>query len=256
MEECLYIIIPAYNEAENIMDVINDWYPIIENKNYIQVSGAKTCRLVIIDDGSSDETYNILCDAAKTRPYLTPIHKENSGHGATVLYGYKYALEHGADFVFQTDSDGQTSASEFEKFWFRRNDYDMVIGWRDHRQDGFSRKVVTKVLKMVIRLCFGVTITDANTPYRLMKSEPLKEAVQMIPDDFNLSNVLLSVIYAKKRRSVRFLPISFKARQGGVNSINLRKIIKIGKKALQDFHDFNEKFEENLEDDAEKDTEI
>ena len=244
MEECLYIVIPAYNEAENIMNVINDWYPIIENKNYAQVSGAKTCRLVIIDDGSSDETYSILCDAAKTRPYLTPIHKENSGHGATVLYGYKYALEHGADFVFQTDSDGQTSASEFEKFWFRRNDYDMVIGWRDHRQDGFSRKVVTKVLKMSIRICFGISITDANTPYRLMKSGPLKEAVQMIPDDFNLSNVLLSVIYAKKCRSVRFLPISFKARQGGVNSINLRKIIKIGKKALRVFHDFNEKFED------------
>ena len=84
-----------------------------------------------------------------------------------MLYGYKYALKNGADYIFQTDSDGQTLPEEFEPFWKRRQKYDMVIGWRKDRQDGISRVFVTKTLKLVIRICFGVNLTDANTPYQM-----------------------------------------------------------------------------------------
>ena len=115
--DILYIVIPAYNEEANIGDVIESWYPIIEKHN-----GGGQSRLVIIDDGSRDRTLEIMQEAAKTRPLLVPLTKENKGHGATVLYGYKYALREGADFIFQTDSDGQTLPEEFEPFWERRND--------------------------------------------------------------------------------------------------------------------------------------
>ena len=115
----------------------------------------------------------------------------------------------------------------------------MVIGWRRGRQDGGSRVFVTKTLKAVIKLCFGVTVTDANTPYRLMKAETMKRYIGLIPDGFNLSNVILSVIYAKKDCKVKFIPITFRPRQGGVNSINMKKIFKIGKQALSDFNQIN-----------------
>ena len=91
----------------------------------------------------------------------------------------------------------------------------------------------------MIRVCFGVTVTDANTPYRLMKAETLREYIGLIPEDFNLSNVILSVIYAKKGCRVKFIPITFRPRQGGVNSINMKKIFKIGQKALSDFRAIN-----------------
>ena len=156
-----------------------------------------------------------------------------------VLYGYHYALDHGADFVFQTDSDGQTLPSEFEQFWQQREAYDMIIGWRNNRQDGESRIFVTRILRLVIRICFGVSIKDANTPFRLMKADTLRRYIDLIPNDFNLSNVVLSVIYAKKGCRVKYLPITFRPRQGGINSINMKKIFKIGRQALKDFRQIN-----------------
>ncbi|MBO5177958.1 MAG: glycosyltransferase family 2 protein [Lachnospiraceae bacterium] len=228
----LYIVIPAYNEQDNIEDVVKDWYPVVEK------TGAES-RLVIIDDGSKDATYEKLQELAKDRPQLEAIHKENGGHGATVLYGYRYAIDKGATYIFQTDSDGQTLPSEFDEFWKQREDYDMVIGHRKGRQDGFSRVVVTKVLKAVCLLCFHVNVQDANTPFRLMKAESLKKEIGLIPQDYNLSNVVVSVLFIKKGYKVKYLPITFRPRQGGVNSINLKKIAKIGQKAVKDFIQIN-----------------
>ncbi len=233
MSDKLIIIIPAYNEEDNIKEVINDWYPVVEKY------GGKESKLVIIDDGSKDNTYKIIKKESTNRPLLKPITKPNSGHGATVLYGYNYALNHGADYVFQTDSDGQTLPSEFEEFWKNKEDNDMVIGWRNTREDGFSRVLVTKVLKYVIRVCFKVKVTDANTPFRLIKAETLKKNIVDIPQDFNLSNVLLTVLLTKRDYRIKYIPITFRPRQGGLNSINLKKILKIGKQAFKDFRKIN-----------------
>lgn len=227
----LYIIIPAYNEEANIKAVIEEWYPIVEKIG--------TGVLVIIDDGSKDSTYTIMQECAKERPLFIPLTKSNSGHGATVLYGYKYALKNGADYVFQTDSDGQTISKEFRKFWKIRNEYDMIIGYRNHREDGVSRVFVTKILKFLLFLCFHIWVLDANTPFRLMKADKLSENIKLIPKDYILSNVALSAIYTKRKQKVKYIPITFRPRQGGENSINLRKIFLIGKQSLVDFVQIN-----------------
>lgn len=230
--ERLYIVIPAYNEEENIEAIIKDWYQIVEKIG----NGSK---LVIIDDGSKDNTYSILQEFSKQMEHLEAITKANGGHGATVLYGYNYAIEAGADYIFQTDSDGQTLPEEFWDFWKLRNSYDMVIGSRVGREDGASRVLVTKVLKFVLYLCFHVKLTDANTPFRLMESSTLKKYIGLIPKDYNLSNVMVSVIYGKKKLSVKYIPITFRPRQGGVNSINMKRIFPIGIQAVKDFRRMN-----------------
>lgn len=229
----LYIVIPAYNEEENIENVIKDWYPVV----YKIGNGSK---LVIIDDGSKDKTYEIMKKFQDKYEFFEPITKPNGGHGATVLYGYHYAINAGADYVFQTDSDGQTLPEEFWKFWELRKDYAMVIGHRKGRQDGLSRVFVTKTLKLVCKICFRVSVVDANTPFRLMQADTLQKNLTLVPENFNLSNVIISVIYAKKKLPVKYLPITFRPRQGGVNSINMKKIFRIGKQALKDFKKINE----------------
>ncbi len=236
--EKLYIVIPAYNEAENIQGVVEEWYRVLELDDM-----SKESRLLVIDDGSRDDTFQILCGMKEKIPKLLVATKDNSGHGPTLLYGYQYAIREGADFIFQTDSDGQTRPEEFEGFWKKRADYDMVIGYRNKRQDGCSRVFVTKVLKLVIWICFGVKVTDANTPFRLMNAEVLNEQMKNIPDNFNLPNVLISVIYEKKGLKTKYIPITFRSRQGGVNSINLRKICGIGLRAVRDFMALNKAME-------------
>lgn len=205
----LYIVIPAYNEEENIEQVIRDWHPVVERH-----SAEGTSRLVVIDDGSKDGTYKILQEYQKKYPLLEAVTKPNAGHGATVLFGYHYALEHGADYVFQTDSDGQTLPEEFEPFWKQREQYDLLIGKRCHRQDGTSRVFVTRVLRLVVGLTFRVWVEDANTPYRLMHADTLREVLKRVPEGFNLSNVLISVLYCKGPYRVKYLPITFRPRQG------------------------------------------
>ncbi|QOV19119.1 glycosyltransferase family 2 protein [Blautia liquoris] len=226
----LCIIIPAYNEQANVEQVIKQWYP---------VAVAHAGEIVVIDDGSTDLTYEILRSQEKKLPHLTVLTKKNNGHGATVLYGYHYAIKNHADYIFQTDSDGQTLPEEFEEFWKNREHFDMVIGYRKGRHDGCLRVFVTKVLRAVIWLCFCVYVRDANTPYRLIRGQTLRRYIDLIPPGFHLANVLISVIFVKKGCKVKWLPITFRPRQGGKNSMNGKKIVKIGCSAVRDFWKIN-----------------
>ena len=219
---------PAYNEEANIETVVKEWHEVVKTIG-------PSSRLVVVNDGSKDNTYNKLLELKETYPQLLPLTKENSGHGATLLFAYNYAVDSKADYIFQTDSDGQTLPSEFMPFWEERKLYDAIIGHRNHREDGFSRVIVTKVLKLVIKLTFGVTVTDANTPFRLMPRKTLEKYLPKIPKDFNLSNVVLSVLLVKNKDNVKFVPITFRPRQGGKNSINMKRIFKIGVQAVKDF---------------------
>lgn len=228
----LYIVIPAYNESENIERLIYDWYPIIEKHNDEGLS-----RLVIVNDGSKDDTYKIMCNMARVRPLLIPLTKENGGHGDTVLYGYRYAIDNGADYIFQTDSDGQTNPNEFAEFWDSREDYSAIFGNRTVREDGQSRAFVEKVLCLFLKVFFSVSLPDANAPFRLMKADYVKKYIQRIPENYNLPNVMLTMFGKFYNEKIKFIEITFKPRQGGTNSINIKRIVKIGMKAIKDFGD-------------------
>lgn len=227
----LYIVIPAYNESENIKDVINDWYPIVEN-------ASEGSRLVIINDGSKDDTLQIAQKIAEDKKKMTVISKPNGGHGSTVLYGYRYAIKSGADYIFQTDSDGQTNPQEFAQFWDLRDEYDAVIGNRVVRGDGKSRKFVENVVCLLLKIMFRVKVEDANAPFRLMKADLVAKYIDKLPEDYNLPNIMFTTYFVRYNEKVKFVDITFKPRQGGTNSINIKKIVKIGIKAFGDFMTF------------------
>ncbi len=221
------MIMPAYNEQDNIKRTVKEWYPVV------QKTGPDS-RLVVVNDGSRDATGDILRELGEQYPQLIPISKENEGHGAALLYGYQFAIQRGADFIFQTDSDGQTLPEEFWPLWGERQKCGLLIGDRTHRQDGFFRIIVTGVLRLLLLAIFGVWVKDPNTPFRLMRAEELKEMLYLIPPKYGLSNVIISVLYTKKGEAIYF-PITFRPRQAGTNSINLKKIFGIGGRSLRDF---------------------
>lgn len=235
MKETIYFVLPAYNEEANIEGVIAQWHPICEQ---IKAEGNEA-KLVIANDGSKDNTFAIMQSLQNKYPLLVPLDKTNSGHGATILHLYRYAIEHGADYIFQTDSDGQTLPEEFWQMWNNRHKYDFQIGTRGGRQDGANRVFVTKTLRLVVWTMFHVWVRDANTPFRLMKVEKLKPILDVIPLDYNLANVAISAIAVRWHYDIGWYPITFRPRQGGVNSINMKRIFKIGIKAVKDFRTIN-----------------
>ena len=224
----LYIVIPAYNEAANIEAVARQWHAIAAQ------TGTDS-RLLIIDDGSTDGTHKQLLALKAELPQLQVLSKENGGHGQAILFGYRQALLDHADYVFQTDSDGQTLSTEFAPFWDGRKSYDAQIGHRVKRQDGFSRVVVTGVLRLVLLIQFGMWITDANTPFRLMSADSLARFLPTLSADCCMTNVLLSVLYHKGGTKIIYRPITFRPRQGGENSLNFIKIVKSACAVIKEF---------------------
>lgn len=226
--DSLYIVMPAYNEEANIEATIAQWYPVLSN-------ASKDSRIVVADSGSSDRTHFLLEKLQANYPMLEILSDTGRFHGPKVMALYKYAIEKKADYIFQTDSDGQTNPDEFNAFWERRNTYDAILGNRTVRGDGADRAFVEVVVCLLVKLFFGVKVPDANAPFRLMKTSVVAKYIGKLPDEYELPNIMMTVYFAYYKEKLAFNTISFKPRQGGKNSINVIKIIKIGIKALKDF---------------------
>ena len=226
----LYIVMPAYNEQDAILAVVEEWHAVVEKVS-------NNSRLLIINDGSKDETLNRLLSLKDKYPLLEVKDKANSGHGPTCLYGYNYALSQGADFVFQTDSDRQTSARDFWGFWENREKFNFIFGFRNHRGDGLIRWLISKTLRVVVLFIFGVFIKDSNVPFRLMKAQALRKYVEKVPKDFFLANVLIAVLIIKAKESLVWKNIEFKERPSG-ESISLKKIFSLGLKLISDLYNY------------------
>lgn len=229
--DSLYVVMPAYNEEENIEETVKNWYPILEGKS-------PESRLVIADSGSKDNTHAILMKLQNEFPQLDVFEECDRQHGPKVIALYKYAIQNHIDYIFQTDSDGQTNPAEFDAFWQIRKQYDAILGHRNVRGDGKSRAFVEHVVCFLLRCIFGVKVPDANAPFRLMKSELVAKYIDRLPDDYNIPNIMLTTFFAHYKENITFKTVSFKPRQGGVNSINIPRIIKIGWKAIGDFRMF------------------
>lgn len=234
-KESLYVVMPAYNEEENIEKVVGDWYEVLKDK------GANS-KLVIADSGSVDKTHDRLIKLKLKYPKIEILSDTDRQHGPKVIALYDFAIKEGADYIFQTDSDGQTNPGEFRGFWNLRHRYDCIIGCRTVRGDGKARAFVEHVVCFLLRLYFGVKVPDANAPYRLMKTSVVKKYVYKLPTNYNLPNIMMTAYFAHYHERLIFKEVSFKPRQGGVNSINIPKIIKIGWKAMGDFRKLKKTF--------------
>lgn len=224
----LGVVIPAYNEEANIATLLEEW------SNQLKVMKIDY-RIFVVNDGSKDRTSQLVNEYAKKDKRVSLLNKTNSGHGSTLIYGYQHAIQLNCEWIFQIDGDRQTLPEEFAEFWKNREYTDFAFGRRLGRQDGRSRVFVTRGLQLFLLLFFRQWVPDANTPYRLMRSAALFQIISHLPADFFLSNVAISVFALKTRKRVIWYDISFLPRQGGINSINLRRIAKIAFKAIRDF---------------------
>src|ERR1700730_8227323 len=223
----LVAVMPVYNEEANIAPVITEWLAAFGREGI-------NARLLAVNDGSRDNTLSILQKLQTQFPdQLLVLDKPNSGHGRSCRVGYEAALQHNAPWILQIDSDGQCDPEFFPAFWANRNEADCVFGLRVTRGDGIVRKIVSKAASILTSLVTGRDLKDANVPYRMMKRAALEKALPSVPKNFDLQNIALTLAL-KRNPTLRwaYVPIRFRARQGGTNSINLPKIAKMGFRML------------------------
>jgi glycosyltransferase involved in cell wall biosynthesis len=219
----LKIIIPVYNEEGAISDVIQDW---TETLHSLKID----FEIHAFNDGSKDQTLKILNDLAKSNNRLKVIDKPNSGHGPTILKGYKENLD--VEWLFQVDSDNELKANEFSKFWKERNDYDFLIGNRIQRNSPLPRVVTTAISRWVVGIFYGSQVKDVNAPFRLMRTSKFHDDVLKIPDDTFAPNLIISGIANIRKMRIKQLDVVHHNRETGEVSIKKWKLFKAAFKSF------------------------
>ncbi len=219
----LLVIMPVYNEDANIENVVNEWMPALD-------SLGTTSQMLLLNDGSTDQTLKRMETLQhQWGDRLLVVDKLNSGHGSTCRFGYEIATCSACEWILQIDSDGQCDARYLPEFWCRRKDSEVVMGLRVRRWDGFPRMCISSVCRWMSSLVIGLNVPDPNVPYRLMSRVVLQECIRKVPSNFNIHNVALScVMYHCKNIRINRVPIDFRARAGGENSIDVPKVMSWG----------------------------
>ena len=213
----LAVIIPVYNEAAIIAAVLQKWYAKLSG---LQID----FEIHVYNDGSKDETSAILRQVAAGNPGIIVHDKSNSGHGPTILQGYRENSN--VQWLFQVDSDDEMDVADFERLWSKRSDYDFIIGIRDGRHSPKARRIISLVSRLVIRLFYGRGVWDVNSPYRLLSSEHFKELFFNIPGDTFAPNVIISGYACLKELRILQLPVKYHDRTTGEVSIKKWKLFK------------------------------
>lgn len=219
----LKIIIPVYNEEGAISAVIQDWTQMLSSLKI-------KFEIHVFNDGSKDGTLNILNELAKENDKLVVVDKANSGHGPTILKGYKENLD--VQWLFQVDSDNELKANEFEKFWKARNDFDFLIGNRVQRNSPLPRVVTTAISRLVVGFFYGNRVYDVNAPFRLMRTSKFHDDILRIPDDTFAPNLIVSGIANKRKIRIQQFDVVHHNRETGEVSIKKWKLFKAALKSL------------------------
>ena len=220
----LALVMPVYNEEEILENVINDWTNVFEGLDI-------DFEILAYNDGSKDKSLEILRKNAENNSRLIVRDKKNSGHGPTILQGYRDCAEN-YEWIFQTDSDNELGTEGFVELWKNRCDYDFLIGKRFYKNRVASRKIISNVAKIITRILCGKGVSDVNCPYRLMKTSVFKDLFLKIESDTFSPNIIVSGFV--NRNNIKFFEIhvEWKNRSTGTVSIQKMKLFKSAAKAF------------------------
>lgn len=213
MAKCL-IIIPAYNEAENIEKVVNNLIT-----NYPQYD------YVIVNDGSRDSTERI-CLQNHYEVLNLPI---NLGIGGAVQTGYCYARDNDYDMAVQIDGDGQHDVAFLEGMMKLIEDgrADVVIGSRFVEKEGFQssklRRTGISFLSGLARILTGVKVKDITSGYRLVNRRFIQIFAQDYPSDYPEPEAV--VIAAVHGGRIAEYPVVMRERENGESSITFKRSV-------------------------------
>ncbi len=207
----LFVVMPVYNEQHSLESVVREWI-----EEFRQHTGNFV--LFAIDDGSTDQSLEILHKLRSIYPELRVESQPNCGHGPACLVGYKVAIRENADWLFQIDSDGQSLPDYFRDIWNLREKADAIFGYRKTRDDGLARALISRCLSVMVALTVATWVKGTNVPYRLMKLKNVSPIISSLPEKVTLVNVFLAIAL-QNRLGLTWVDIRFGKRRGGEQSL-------------------------------------
>ena len=196
------IVIPAYNEEAVIEQVVLgliELYPDFE--------------IIVIDDGSTDNTYNLIKDLN-----IKIIHHSfNKGYGASIKTGIRAA---NSDFIATVDADGQHNPKDILKLIKGIGEYDMIVGKRGKESHKlFWRQSGKKVISWVANSLSRTYIPDINSGLRIFRKDIVLKYIHLLPNGFSLSTTM-TIAFLRDGYNIKYVPITVNKRVGK-STVNL-----------------------------------
>lgn len=211
------VVIPTYNERENIE-------PLIREILALKIEGLE---ILVVDDNSEDKTGEIVEELSKSLKGVKIIHRcGKRGRGLAGIDGFKYGINRGYDYIMEMDGDFSHSPKYIPDFLMAIVDCDLVIGSRYVKAGGeykrlFIRKVISRLANFFLKIILAFKVLDCSSGFRLFKREALCDV-----DVEHLSSkgpwILTEILYKchQKRHRIKEIPIVFKERERGASKLN------------------------------------
>ena len=209
----LSIVLPMYNEVENVVPLLGEIEAALGNTTF---------EVIAVDDGSRDGTRELLKKLTKEKSYLRVVlFRRNSGQSAAFDAGFRHAT---GRVVVTMDADRQNDPNDVLRLVKKLEDgFDVVTGWRKDRKDGmFLRKVPSKIANWFIRKVTGTKVHDLGCSLKVYKRE--------ITDEIRLYGEMhrfLVVLAEHQGARVGEVEVNHRARVAGVSKYGLSRTVKV-----------------------------
>ncbi len=197
------IILPAYNESENIREIIPKIFEVV----------GRDVEIIVVDDSSSDNTADIahqLGAKVLKNPY-------NMGNGASIKRGIREAKN---NIIVLMDADGQHLPEEIPKLLNSLDGFDMVVGIRDRSSQVWWRWWANRIYNILASYVSGIKIEDLTSGFRVVRKDKALKFLYLLPNTFSYPSTL-TLSFIKAAYPIKFVPVRVERRRKGESKINL-----------------------------------
>ena len=225
MKPSISLVLPAYNEADNIEPMVAEAVPALE-------AVTDDFEIIVVNDGSADDTSGVTKKVMEAVPQVRLVeHPVNQGFGAAVFTGFTSAEK---DWIFYTDADRQFVLSELENFVPLMDQADLIAGYRAPRRDPFMRVFYGKGWSTLCTIVFGYTVRDVDCGFKLLR----REIIQHLAPSIASRGATFSIewLVRAKRAGYRFveLPVTHRPRVAGSQTgANIDVIVRAFRELIQ-----------------------
>ncbi|MBN2584711.1 MAG: glycosyltransferase family 2 protein [Planctomycetes bacterium] len=237
-------VLPAYNEQDCIVEAT-------EKLRDALAGCAEEFEIILVDDGSTDRTPQLVDELSEQYPEVRTIHhKPNAGYGVSLRDGFLAAR---LPLVFYTDADNQFDPREIPRLIDLIDRYDIVSGYRIDRQDPWMRKFFSWGFKKFIGAIFGVYVRDCDCAFKLYRRKVFKHVTIESRMFFVDAEVLAKANVLGYR--IGEVGVTHLPRSGGQSTVRLGHIISTLREAWHMFRHFDLKPDPSVDRDRPRDDE-